>query len=100
MGWQDEHRDAIEAFPRQIRDAHEHCSNHRDEIESSKLCGCFYCRSRFAPDKVVEWVDDEPHGRGTTALCPHCGIDSVLGDSSGFPISQEFLDQMHRCWFR
>jgi hypothetical protein len=32
-------------------------------------------------------------------MCPRCGIDSVLGDRSGFPISAEFLGEMHRYWF-
>jgi hypothetical protein len=32
-------------------------------------------------------------------MCPRCDIDSVLGDRSGFPVSAEFLDEMHRYWF-
>jgi hypothetical protein len=100
MAWQDEHQDQIEGFPTQIRDAHEHSINHRAEIESSKLRGFFYCRAQFTPDKIDRWVDDDPHGKGSTALCPLCGIDSVLGDSSGFPITPEFLAEMHRYWFQ
>ena len=40
-----------------------------------------------------------PNDVGTTAICPRCGIDSVLGDRSGFPISAEFLSEMQRYWF-
>jgi acetone carboxylase gamma subunit len=36
---------------------------------------------------------------GTTALCPYCGIDSVIGDKSGFPITKEFLEKMYQHWF-
>ena len=33
------------------------------------------------------------------ALCPACGIDSVLGSASGFPVTPEFLGRMNACWF-
>jgi len=33
-------------------------------------------------------------------MCPECGIDSVIGDASGFPIADEaFLKRMHSIWF-
>ena len=89
------YRDPID----RVKDAHAHSSNHRVEIEASELCGCFYCREHFRPSEIVEWVDDDDRGRGTTALCPRCGIDSVLGDQSGFPISAAFLAEMHGYWF-
>jgi len=74
--------------------AHKHCSKHRKEILASKTCGCFYCSRVFIPSKIVEWVD-----KGTTALCPHCGIDSVIGTKSGYPITKEFLIEMYQRWF-
>jgi len=79
--------------------AHSHSSNHREEIESSNKCGCFYCREIYTPDKINEWVDEDDSNKGTTALCPYCGIDSVIGDASGYPITREFLDGMYRHWF-
>ena len=36
-------------------------------------CGCFYCCKTFNIGDVDEFVDD-----GKTAICPKCGIDSVL----------------------
>jgi hypothetical protein len=74
--------------------AHDHCYNHRVEIEQSDNCGCFYCISIFSPSEIVEWIDD-----GKTALCPHCEIDSVIGSASGFSITSEFLECMYRHWF-
>jgi hypothetical protein len=81
-----------------IIDAHKHCSSHRQEITTSKQCGCFYCLSIFKPEEIVEWVD-EINGLGTTAICPRCGVDSVIGSQSGFPLTQEFLKQLHNHWF-
>ncbi len=74
--------------------AHGHSANHRREILASELCGCFHCLGTFAPTAIVEWVDDE-----TTALCPKCGIDSVLGSKAGYPLTREYLGQMHCTWF-
>jgi len=43
-------------------------------------------------------MTDENSDKGRTALCPFCGIDSVLGDD--FPIqNNEFLSQMNKHWF-
>lgn len=82
--------------------AHWHCSLHADEISASKLCGCFYCLCTFSPVDIMDWIDDRnvPEGRaGRTALCPKCGIDSVIGSASGFPINEAFLKAMHQRWF-
>jgi hypothetical protein len=77
-----------------VADAHGHSIRHRAEIEASDRCGCFYCRRIFGREKIKEWVDDDD-----TALCPHCGIDSVLGSASGYKILVPFLCQMHAAWF-
>jgi hypothetical protein len=46
------------------------------------------------PSEIEEWTDE-----GKTAMCPRCGIDSVIGSASGFPMSSNFLRQMHSHWF-
>ena len=70
--------------------AHRASSYHRDEILQAEWCGCFYCLQRFSRVLIVEWIDG-----AQTALCPYCGIDSVLAQ----PESDEFLRKMHECWF-
>ena len=77
-----------------LRIAHRQTSHHRDVVNASHICGCFYCQKTFAPADVTVWVDES-----STALCPHCGIDSVIGDASGFDITAEFLREMHAAWF-
>ena len=88
--------------PAHIR-AHRHCSDHREEIRASGLCGCFYCLAIFAPSDILDWLNlNEPDGvgdSGHTALCPKCGIDSVIGSASGYPITTEFLGRMKSHWF-
>ena len=76
--------------------AHDYSSNHRKIIEKDKICGCFYCLRIFSPTEIIEWIEDN---QDDTAICPYCGIDSVIGQSSGFPISREFLEKMQNHWF-
>lgn len=35
----------------------------------------------------------------TPRSVPRCGIDSVIGSAAGFPLTKEFLFQMHARWF-
>lgn len=99
MTWQSEHKARIASLPASIRDAHTHSANHRLEIEASDSCGCFYCCATFKPSEIMDWVDENTEGIGQTALCARCGIDSVIGSRSGFPITSEFLSEMKRYWF-
>ena len=85
--------------------AHRYSSNHRESVLASDVCGCFYCLSIFSPSEIEDWVDareDETNisEKGQTALCPRCGIDSVLGSASGYPITREFLQKMNDHWFQ
>ena len=72
---------------------------HRDEIEASSECGCFFCGSVFAPSEIARWIDEDPRGVGQTALCPRCGIDAVIGDGSGWILDGELMDEMNTAWF-
>ena len=80
-----------------LKQAHRSCSSHKDEIIKGNLCGCFYCGQTFTPNEIEEWIEENNSNEGT-AICPKCGIDSVL--SSKFPISDEqFLSEMSTFWF-
>jgi hypothetical protein len=75
--------------------AHKHSSCHKEEILKSNNCGCFFCLIILKPEQIAEWIDDEK-----TALCPDCGVDSVIGDASGYPVEdKDFLLEMHGMWF-
>ena len=61
-------------------------------------CGCFYCKSIYSASEVKEWCDND--GRGDkTALCPKCGIDSVLGDATFVELTPELLELMNMLFF-
>ena len=78
-----------------ITDSHKHTIRHKTEILQSDTCGCFYCVTTFRPREIIKWTDDEQ-----TALCPNCGIDSVIGEKSGYPVADiDYLKQMNSYWF-
>lgn len=82
-----------------LHGAHRRSAYHRDDVLASDVCGCFYCCRTFGPGDIREWIDVDDSGVAQTALCPHCGIDSVLGSASGFPTDQDFLSLMRTRYF-
>src|SRR5262245_20230069 len=90
-------RDA--SAPADLQVAHQHSIDNRAEVEGSTLCGCFHCGAKLRPAEIIEWVDANREGEGQTALCPRCGVDSIIGDRSGFDISDELLSAMQARWF-
>ena len=75
--------------------AHRFCTNNAASLQKDKKCGCFYCLKIFPPSEIKSIICE---GEGT-ALCPYCGVDSVIGEHSGFPITPEFLAEMKEYWF-
>ena len=82
-----------------LKAAHNAARFNRDTLAQDSKCGCFYCLNIFSPSKIEEWCPEVEDGKEVTAICPHCGVDSVIGESCGFPITQEFLKVMHERWF-
>ena len=82
-------------------EAHKHSFNNQKEILESDLCGCFHCLSIYSPDKIDGWLNenDVDNDIGFTALCS-CGVDALIGSASNFPITSEFMQDMHARWFR
>ncbi len=75
--------------------AHGFCTNNQQDLKRDTLCGCFSCCHIFSPSQITEWIDDT----SGTACCPFCGVDAVIGQSSGYPITPEFLSEMKKIWF-
>jgi hypothetical protein len=75
--------------------AHKYSSNHKDQLLKDEKCGCFFCLAIFNPKEILEWIED----KAGTATCPYCDIDSIIGESSGYPITKEFLEKMNTYWF-
>jgi hypothetical protein len=63
-------------------------------LEISNNAGCYHCCKIFTKNEIKEYTDE-----GQTVLCPHCSVDSVVGDASGYNISEENLKLAHKYWF-
>lgn len=74
--------------------AHKFSLYHRKELWNDHKCGCFCCLAIFNPNEIDDWIDNND-----TAICPYCGIDSIIGEYTGYPITKEFLKQMNEFWF-
>lgn len=82
----------------ELERAHAHCAINRQELAESGKCGCFYCLKIFSPSRIMQWIMDD-EGQDTTAICPFCTVDAVLGERSGYPIETDFLRRMQEYWF-
>jgi hypothetical protein len=74
-----------------------------EEVKKSVLVGCYYCKRVYAAQELgdsdcLSCREDmviEP-----TVFCKYCGIDSVIGSASGYPVSSSwFLHLMNKCGF-
>lgn len=66
----------------------------KDVIERSEWCICWCCFVRFYPDEITEWCDE-----GTCAICPSCGIDTVLGSEVAGKCNVHTLKELNKQMF-
>ncbi len=78
------------------RDEHHKSFKNFDMVKQSKVCGCFSCKKIFNASKVIDFVTERDGQK--TALCPYCGIDSVIQDAN-MEVTPELLNTMNREWF-
>jgi hypothetical protein len=83
---------------------HRLSSDNRPLLGRSSRAGCFYCCAVFSPAEVTDWVDGPQVETGSTddgvtALCPKCGIDSVIPETEGRSLTTELLAEMKTFWF-
>ena len=78
----------------QLKKLHAYASHNRELIERSNQCYCFYCESSMKNTEIKEYLEKEE-----TALCPKCGVDSIIPDSIDEIINASLLSEMHDYWF-
>ena len=79
----------------QIQAAIKFATGNREALAKSDRAGCYYCLTIYPANEVVQFLPLED-----TALCPHCGIDSVLADQSPYELNAATLEELHEFWFR
>jgi hypothetical protein len=68
--------------------------NNKKDIDKSDTCGCFYCKKIFYSGDITEWTDE-----GQTAICPHCGVDSVICNKKNYEVTLEDLNVLNKYYF-
>ena len=79
-----------------MRELHALWSKNKEAITKSHLAGCFFCCTMYEATAVVEYAVE--HDKTETAICPICGVDSVIGDAST-TLNKEMLQSMCSTWF-
>lgn len=70
--------------------------HNKETLLASTWAGCYCCLKVYPATTIDEYVDLEED----TALCPECGVDYVIGDATGYPVTdKEFLEAMHHHGF-
>ena len=88
-----------------LESIHKFCTRNRELLERSERAGCFYCQTLFEPSEILDWIperakDSDDLDSGVTALCPRCGIDSVLPAAAPIHLTTELLTAMNQYWFQ
>ena len=85
-----------------LKEIYELCFRHEEAVLNSEKCGCFSCGKIFQSCEINDWIDEpeiSSHGQEKTAVCPSCGIDSVVPQSDSYEIGGEFLRAMYQKYF-
>ncbi len=73
---------------------HSYCSHNKVLIEKSTICYCIHCKKEISPSKISKYIDNNQ-----TALCPYCGIDSVIPNNINEELNNEIIEMMNKYWF-
>lgn len=65
-----------------------------EQIKQSQIGGCMACCSIYSADLIKDWIEEKGVYK-KTAICIKCGIDSIIGDSSGLEINQKILKALN-----
>jgi len=75
---------------------HQYSASNQENILLSNKCGCFFCQKIFDSKLIsAHYINDK---EGKTAVCPFCGVDSVLPDNK-VDLSPNLLEAMYKVWF-
>jgi hypothetical protein len=72
---------------------YQHSRLNRQFMVPGSACRCFHCLKEFPAEDVSHWTD-----RGKTALCPRCGIDSVLSNSAD-ELTDDLIRRLQATYF-
>lgn len=81
---------------RELDTAHKKAFQNEPLVQIAKDCACFCCLEHFPASAIDGWVDDKLH---RTAMCPKCGIDSVLTEETLDRVPDNLLKALQAEYF-
>ena len=75
---------------------HQYSTSNQENVLLSNKCGCFFCKKIFDSKLISEHYINDKNGK--TAVCPFCGVDSILPDNK-VDLSPDLLETMYKVWF-
>jgi len=100
---------SIDIHDPEMERLHNVSSYNKHAYSGSSVAGCFYCEEVWVPSEVPikEWIDTHERFKyptlrkdgNATALCPFCGIDSVICSLNAGEITKDMLSTLHQYWF-
>jgi hypothetical protein len=81
---------------RELEAAHKKSFQNEPLVRIAHDSACFCCLEHFPPSEIDEWVDDKLH---RTAMCPKCGVDSVLTEETLNKVSDDLLKALQKQYF-
>lgn len=79
-----------------IDDILAHTKGNESDILHSNRCACLFCRQRYDARKVSDWSNE---GNKISAVCPECGMPTVVGDASGYTFDHDELKELNERLF-
>lgn len=71
---------------------HQHSLKNKFEVINSNKCACFHCFRVYDSDDVDTFLQENDGQE--TAICPFCITDTIIGDASGFNLTDEMIDAL------
>lgn len=73
----------------------------RKLLKRYKKCTCIYCGANYPYTEIKSWVKDKDE---LTAICPKCGIDSVVPTSvknkvDDYTLTEELREKVKKLYF-
>lgn len=78
----------------QLKKLHTYSSHNRNLIAVANKCYCFYCKAIIESREIKDYADN-----GQTAICPKCGINSIIPDSIEEGVDEKTIAEMNEYWF-
>jgi len=74
--------------------------HNKSMLQNDNICGCYFCMRIFPTHEITEYCLEGSDDEEVTAICPHCKIDAVIGEGSGYVINEAFLRSMRGYAFK